>query len=239
MIMGYVGEQGSGKTYWLTRDAIRAFDLGMLVVSNYEILDPATGKGAHVVDLTAGLGPLYEFGEQHRDQGVLAVVTEIGQLMPARMWQQTTTFRLINELAQTRKRKMHLHWDAQHISMVDKLIRANTGQLWDCAVVFRNPLRRDDGAALDLETGRKPLRPWRLRADRFKVRHLEADPSDDTKEKRRLERRRAWFSDRIARAYDTYEIHAAHAAKGTPAALRPADRDGDKSVWLPTGTESG
>jgi hypothetical protein len=210
-IVGYVGYQGDGKTYWLVRDALRAMEIGLPVVSNFEIVGPH--GAATVVDLVEGLGPLYDFSEAHRE-GSFAAVQEIGQLMPSRMWQKTTTFRAINELSQTRKRRMHLYWDAQHISMVDKLVRSNTPVVWEVRVFKRHPWRRDKEGLLDLYSGRKPPTPWIMRASSYRVRSLEGELTEDGKAKHRLKRRWAWFDLSVAQAFDTYAIAQVRRAAG-------------------------
>lgn len=204
-IIGYCGFQGDGKTYWLTRDALQAMKIGLPVVSNYPIVGPH--GSATVVDLVEGLSPLYDFATAHPD-GSFAAVQEMGQLMPARMWAKTTTFRAINQLSQTRHWKMHLHWDAQFISLVDKLIRANTPVVYEVRVFARHMWRRDGAGLLDLYSGRQPLTPWIMRASAYRVHTLEGELTDDGKAARRLHRKWHFFDLKVAQAYDTYAIAA-------------------------------
>jgi hypothetical protein len=218
-IVGYCGYQGDGKTYWLTRDALQAMKIGLPVVSNYPIVGP--DGSATVVDLVEGLTPLYDFAVEH-PEGSFAAVQEMGQLMPARMWAKTTTFRAINQLSQTRHWKMHLHWDAQYISLVDKLIRANTPVVYEVRVRLRHLWHRDGAGLLDLYSGRKPLTPWLMRASAYRVHTLEGELSEDGKAKNRLKRRWHWFDLAVAQAYDTYAIAAERIVPGELAAGRGA-----------------
>jgi hypothetical protein len=209
----------------------------MAVVSNYPIFDEKSGRSAVVVDLFKGLGPLYEFAEEHADNphGALAVVTEIGQIMPARMWQQTTTFRFLGELAQSRKRRLHLHWDAQVLSGVDKLIRENTHKVRVCRVVLYHPWRKDLGAADEVDFPGKPRVPWLMRRETLYPE--DAQLSDETRSKRRLDREFHWFSREWARAYDTRHIVRADAEPAPEGpATNAATSAGERGLALPAGS---
>jgi hypothetical protein len=205
VIVGYVGFQGNGKTYCLTRDALRAMAIGLPVVSNYPIVN-RQGTASTVVDLSKGLEPLFRFAREH-PEGCFAAVTEIGLLMPARMWDSVTTFSYLASVAQTRRHKMHLRWDSQFLDLVDKNIRANTQLVWECKCLWRHPWSRDEGAVLDLDGGKKPRRPLIIRAFAFRPKHV--DLADSTKQGKILGRRWMVFRPQVAQAYDTYHMIAA------------------------------
>jgi hypothetical protein len=185
-----------------------------------------------VVDLSGGLEPLYEFAREH-PAGCFAGVTEIGLLIPSRMWDSITTFGYLAQVAQTRRHRMHFRWDSQFLDMVDKNIRANTQLCWECQVIFRHPWRRDEGAVTDLESGHKPQRPLLMRAYAFRPKHV--DLSASSKKDKVLGRKWALFDMKVAQAYDTfhmiaaanrdqgYEIRGHHGAVAPPVSVDDAD----------------
>lgn len=107
-VEGLIGRPGSGKTYELTRRALRAADQDRLVFSNYPINHPNAYlfEPADLFELPRGL----------------VVIDEAHLWFPARMALKLPMSWLTG-ISQTRKKGWDLLWSAQHETRVDRVVR--------------------------------------------------------------------------------------------------------------------
>lgn len=107
-IEGLIGRPGAGKTYELTRRALREADRDRMVFSNYPIVHPNVWLFTpdQLMDLPPGL----------------VVIDEAHLWFPARMALKLPMSWLAG-MSQTRKNGWDLIWAAQHENRVDRVVR--------------------------------------------------------------------------------------------------------------------
>lgn len=123
-IRAYVGAMGSGKTYLMTRDALRALGRGHEVWSNagYDVRHP---NGSHTRTYVALSEMLLA------PKGTLLLLDEVGTFMSARNWANLPRS-LMYRLTQARKDSIRLTYSAQHELQVDVALRRLTSIVYHC-----------------------------------------------------------------------------------------------------------
>lgn len=121
-IRGYIGGMGSGKTYLMTAEAIKALRQGREVWANagYHVRDRKSGRETHTyVSLQEML---------LAPQGTLLLLDEVGTFMNARKWTELPRG-LMYRLTQSRKDSLGLIYTAQHEMQVDVALRRLTAEV--------------------------------------------------------------------------------------------------------------
>jgi len=116
MINGFTGLPGAGKTYEMTRIALKYIKKGVDVYANYSIL--GARKYDNLLDLL------------NIRQGVI-LVDEINLICPSRAW-EALPVELYQLWSHERKFGLMIYWTAQSVNRVDKIIREITHYVYDC-----------------------------------------------------------------------------------------------------------
>lgn len=157
-IEGLIGRPGAGKTYELTRRALREADRDRMVFSNYPIAHPNIWlfEPDQLMDLPPGL----------------VVLDEAHLWFPARMALKLPMSWLAG-MSQTRKAGWDMIWAAQHETRVDKVVRDVTSWMWLSAAWFGgegSPPRLFSATCWEPEFFRRPkkhrVRSWSMFSDR-------------------------------------------------------------------------
>lgn len=114
MIRGYFGLPGSGKTYAMTRDAIRECK-GRVVYTNYDVDIP---DAEEIIKLKRPQ-------ELVSVKNGLCLIDEAGLWLPSFIWKRIPE-QLIWQLAQVRKNGIDLFYTAQNPARVVKVLREIT-----------------------------------------------------------------------------------------------------------------
>lgn len=146
MIEGVVGLMGQGKTYYATREALKARDSGREVYANYYIEGcHYWSKWSQVYDIRSGL----------------IIIDEANLVCPSRFWQKVDP-RLLYWWSQSRKLGLDILWTAQHEARVDTALREITYRVWRSRRVGRlfvwtayvpEELRKEKRRAMDRRVG--------------------------------------------------------------------------------------
>ena len=114
MVEGFCGLPGSGKTYYVTKLALKAIKEGRPVYANYKI--PGAKYFSRLEDIFAVRN------------GVI-IVDEINLVCPSRWWNKFPP-QLAYFWSQTRKFGLDIYWTSQHWDRVDKIIREISNYIW-------------------------------------------------------------------------------------------------------------
>lgn len=118
-IRAYVGPMGSGKTYLMARDGVKALREGREVWANagFGIKDAKSGRASRTyVSLSEML---------LAPPGTVLLLDEVGTFMSARRWQELPRA-MMYRLTQARKDSLSLIWSAQHEMQADAALRRLT-----------------------------------------------------------------------------------------------------------------
>jgi len=118
MITAYVGLPGSGKTYGLVLEAVRAVNQGRNVYSNFDIN-------------IEGISRIRGFSDLVKVRNGLVILDELNLWFPSRLWQSIPP-EILSLWAQSRKRGIDLVYSTQHLDRIDKVIREVTNYVIRC-----------------------------------------------------------------------------------------------------------
>lgn len=121
MIVAYTGYPGSGKTYCLVLEALKAINKGISVYSNFRIDIPELTliSDADLLEVREGL----------------VLLDELNVWFPSRFWSKVP-MSLLSFWAQSRKRGIDIFYTTQHINRVDTVIRELTSFEVKCSSIF-------------------------------------------------------------------------------------------------------
>lgn len=115
-IEAYTGMPGEGKTYWMTKDALKQVKRGRKLLTNYPIIDPATGK----------CFPMYkQIHEIFEAKNCLILMDEASLMAPAQFWNRIP-FEVMAHWRQHRKAGTDIWYTAQDMDDVSNQLRRVT-----------------------------------------------------------------------------------------------------------------
>lgn len=122
MIIAYTGLAGSGKTYHMTKTALRLIEQNHIVFARHEL------EGSYPIVNERELLMMHDchvfFDEWHQDHSA------------KEWWQMDEVVKHI--VTQSRKYNIIIHWSAQHWLYMDSFIRRNTDYCWKHWALFRD-----------------------------------------------------------------------------------------------------
>lgn len=122
-IIGYVGLDGSGKTYHMTRVALRLMERGIDVFSLHHV---------------EGAFPFDDLREMLRMRRCHIFLDEVHQKMGSELHHTDVDPVFRHVVSQHRKYEQTIHWSAQSWWYVNPFLRRQTGFVWKHHAIFRD-----------------------------------------------------------------------------------------------------
>jgi hypothetical protein len=125
MIIGYIGDMGSGKTLSMVKQAYELYKKGHKIYSNFHLSFPHT---------ILTLEEILNYAESNTNfVNSVWLLDEITLLMDSRRSSSSKNLYLSYVILQSRKRSFWLFFTTQYIHMVDRRLRSATNCLVECS----------------------------------------------------------------------------------------------------------